>query len=424
MEQAPSPGGTRKTRWAIIRNSYPELKSTTLKTWQQWVPLEYGKINHDSPITHHVKTPDLDMEVLFLALDKPDDQKKLLSLELTGAWVNEAREIEKAIIDALSGRVGRYPSKMQGGCTWSGIMMDTNPPDTQSWWYKFSEEGTPVGWEFFKQPSGQGPVGENKENLPKDYYTRIMAGKSEDWIKVYVHGEYGFVTEGKAVYPMYRDAVHAAKEVIEPAENLALFVGADFGLTPAAVIAQKLVDGRWLIIDELVTENTGVIRFAERLKSYIKTTYPEHTVAGCWGDPAGNQRAHSDERTALEIMRAHTGWKWLPAATTNELTIRLEVVTAALNRMVDGNPGFLLSPKCGQLRKGFAGGYNYKFIRSGDGSQVHETPAKNQYSHVHDALQYLLLGAGEAQVVLNKPKSNRGKSDSRIARDIDYNLFD
>ena len=31
-EQKPS-NGVRRSRWAIIRNTYPELKSTTIKTW-------------------------------------------------------------------------------------------------------------------------------------------------------------------------------------------------------------------------------------------------------------------------------------------------------------------------------------------------------------------------------------------------------
>src|SRR5262245_51336978 len=97
--QAPSPDGIRRTRWAVIRNSYPELKTTALRTWQDWCPSHFGKTVMDSPITHHVKADGLDMEVLFLALDKEEDLRKLLSLELTGAWVNEAREIPKAIID-------------------------------------------------------------------------------------------------------------------------------------------------------------------------------------------------------------------------------------------------------------------------------------------------------------------------------------
>ena len=48
------------------------------------------------------------VEFLFRALDKPDDIKKLLSLEVTGGWLNEAREIPKAIMDMLIGRLGLY----------------------------------------------------------------------------------------------------------------------------------------------------------------------------------------------------------------------------------------------------------------------------------------------------------------------------
>ena len=29
--------GKRRSRWAVIRNTYPELKTTTIKTWHQWV---------------------------------------------------------------------------------------------------------------------------------------------------------------------------------------------------------------------------------------------------------------------------------------------------------------------------------------------------------------------------------------------------
>lgn len=438
-DQYISPSGVKKSRWAVIRNSYPELKTTTLKTWFEWCPQEYGKFTQDSPIIHHVKMGNLDMEVLFMALDRPEDVKKLLSLELTGAWLNEAREIEKSILDALTGRVGRYPSRKDGGCKWSGIFMDTNPPDDQSWWYKFSEGDTPKGFRFFRQPAGDSEEGENKKNLPANYYERIKAGKDDDWIKVYVKAEYGFVTEGKAVYPMFRDRIHVASSKIVAAKGIPLMIGADFGLTPAAVIAQFLVDGRWLIIDEVTMQDCGNVRFAEYLKAYVAQQYPDHyaitykgrggekvemndLIAGGWGDPAGNQRASSDERTALEIMKTYTGWVWKPAP-TNDMAMRREVVIGALSRLVDGNPGILISPTCEKLRKGFSGGYHFKYVKTGNGTQTHESPAKNEYSHIHDALQYLLLGGGESSVVLGKKKVTRNKNEVRIAQDLDYDMF-
>lgn len=41
--QKPGPDGIRRSRWAVIRNTYPELKTTTIKTWHQWVPPSIGR---------------------------------------------------------------------------------------------------------------------------------------------------------------------------------------------------------------------------------------------------------------------------------------------------------------------------------------------------------------------------------------------
>lgn len=158
-QQKADANGRRRSRWAVVRNTYPELKATTIKTWSDWVPESICPIVYGAPITGHMETrlkdgTILDLEVLFLALDKMKDQKKLLSLELTGAWFNEVREIPKPIVDAMLSRVGRFPSKRDGGSKWIGVIMDTNPPDDLHWYYHLAEEDTPAGWEFFRQPGG------------------------------------------------------------------------------------------------------------------------------------------------------------------------------------------------------------------------------------------------------------------------------
>ena len=117
VKQKPSPrDGIRRSRFAVVRNSYPMLRTTTLKTWMEIFPEHiWGRAHWSPPITHHIKLPSrdnaagVDCEVIFLALDQPKDVRKLLSLELTGAWINEARELPKAIIDGLTHRVGRFP---------------------------------------------------------------------------------------------------------------------------------------------------------------------------------------------------------------------------------------------------------------------------------------------------------------------------
>ena len=78
-----------------------------------------------------------------------------------------------------------------------------------------------------------------------------------------------------------------------------------------------------------------------------------------------------------------------------------------LNRMVDGLPGFVLSPTCKVLRKGFAGGYHYRRVKVTGDERYHDKPDKNAFSHPHDALQYLLSGAGEGRTALGKKRRLR-----------------
>ncbi len=36
--QVPGPDGMRRSRWAVVRNSYGQLKDTTIKTFHDWFP--------------------------------------------------------------------------------------------------------------------------------------------------------------------------------------------------------------------------------------------------------------------------------------------------------------------------------------------------------------------------------------------------
>jgi hypothetical protein len=388
------------------------------------VPLEFGRITYDSPIRFVLKTDEIDAEFYFLALEKDEDVKKVLSMELTAVFVDEAREIPKSLIDALSGRVGRYPSAAMGGCTSSFIAMATNPPDSESWWYRLAEVETPQGWEFFKQPSGLSPKAENLENLPKDYYARLAAGKDEDWVKAYVRGDFSFVVDGRPVFGMWRDSYHVAPQPIAPVPGVGFIVGVDFGLSPAAAVCQHLVDGSWRVVDELVGDDIGIKRFGELLVKFIRLNYPEHADhVTIFADPAGNQRAQTDERTALEVLRASCGWT-CRAAPSNDLVARLESVKQCLNRTIDARPGLLVSPKCVMLRKGFAGAYHYKAIRSSNGTQFQDVPAKTRHSHIHDALQYALISGGEGDVIRGKEQRHRYAGRSRIADGVEMPWYE
>ena len=413
----PGSRGIRYSRWVVVRNTYRELLDTTMETFFDWIPKHLGHYSVlNSKFVMHTMLEDgtiMHAEFLFRALDKPQDVKKLLSLEVTGGWLNEAREIPKAIMDMLIGRLGRYPSKRIGGPSWHGLIMDTNPPDSDHWWWHLFEEDCPDNHALFRQPSGVGPDAENVENLPVGYYQNMQAGKDKEWINVYVHGEYGFVQDGKPVFPEYKDDVHSTDEEIKISPRLPIHVGIDFGLTPAAVFGQKSATGRWLIFDELVTEDMGAANFSILLNQKINSKYPDYDFE-IFGDPSGDQRAQTDEVTPFQILAKH-GIAAVPTY-TNDFIIRREAVAAPMQRMdFAGNTGFLVGPGAPMFRKALAGGYKYKRLAVAGSERFHDKPDKGRYSHVAEAGQYLMVGAGEGSNVV---------SNSSFNNDIDYSITD
>jgi len=371
--------GVSRTRWLVVRNTYRQLIDTTIRTFFDWfMPKHWGRYRvseHDYRIT---AVPNVEIDILFRGLDRPDHVGNLLSLEATGAWLNEAREIPQEIFEAIQGRVGRYPSKRNGGCTWSGIFMDTNPPDADSWWYKLFEEVRPENAEIFKQPSGLGEGAENLVHLPDDYYRNLAIGKDPEFVKVYVHGEYGFIVDGKPVYPEYKDHVHCRE--IGPLKGVPIRRGWDFGLTPACSFTQMGPTGQWLLIDELTADNTGIDRFSDKVLRYCAKEYGGFVFQD-FGDPAGDQRAQTDEKTCFQVLRAKNVWI---EPGEQDVYIRVESVKKALNTMIEGEPGLLISPKCKMLRKGFRGGYKYRRMQTAN-RQFTERPDKNEYSHCFSA---------------------------------------
>jgi hypothetical protein len=263
-----------------------------------------------------------------------------------------------------------------------------------TWWY-YQMEGLDSkdgvspndnGWKVFKQPSGRSPHAENIENLPDGYYD--TQGRSDEYVRVYVDGEYGLSSAGQPVYKYFRPDYHIAAQPIRPIINgvRPIVIGMDLGLTPAAVIGQQDPRGRTLILDEAVSFDMGIQRFVRTiLKPMIFERFSAAPVIVIC-DPAGIQRAQTDERSAVDIIKAE-GLRVIPAK-TNSVSARLSAVDDYLMRQVDGDAAFLLDPKCTQLKAAMMGGYRFHH-KNGN-------IEKNKHSHVAEALQYLMLHINHA----------------------------
>jgi len=410
LEQERGSDGWARYRAVVIRNTYGELKTTTIKSWLEWFSEEvFGKVRWDSPITHSLSLGNKrTLEVMFLAVDRPEDAKKLLSLETSMVWINECREVPKAVIDAATGRCGRFPSAKSGvGCYYPGVIMDTNPPEDDHWYARLEAE-TPEDWGFFVQPGGLTPGAENLNWLTQTtdslklhldhpdrlaqgrvYYERLLAGKNANWVDVYVNGNFGSISSDRPVFPEFNDQLHTSRTILGGYPGLPLYIGIDAGLTPAMVFAQVSATGQLRILDELIGENIGMVQFIDTMVNpLIAMKYPNYRIISIV-DPACTQRAQSDESTVFKILKN----KGLnpSTASTNSFYPRREAVAFFLNRLVDGQPAFILSATITKLRKALNGDYRFKRVQVSGEERFKDEPEKNMSSHCADSLQYLCL---------------------------------
>jgi len=462
LMQEPAPDNIRYFKAAIVRNTMPQLMRTTMETWLGVFPEnKVGLMRRSSPVSHTIKIaandetrePGLHLHVDFFALDKENDVKSLLSYEGTLIWFNEIREIPKKIIDAATDRVGRYPSMAKGGVmpTWHGVIGDTNPPDEDHWIYKFDQTDPQVGYTFFHQPPGvfeakfidgegwrsldisnptytvtdedltiksankiwiANPDAENLPYLPLakkgdnplgrgGYYLKRVAGKDYDYIRGYYQGRYGPVFDGKPVIPDFSRELMVVDN-LEFMPNLPIIGGIDIGggtLSPACVMAQKHPSGVYLIHAELSpdADGMGLVEFVEELKSIFAYRFPVGEWGRFYGDPAGQNRDPLFKHTMFSHLQSQ-GINAYPTP-TNDPRDRIESIKAPMKRMIDGKCGLLIDSRCKMLIRGLLGGWKFKRIQSSGEERYVDMPSKNKYSHVCDALGYMLQGGGEGRTL-------------------------
>jgi len=427
INQAPFEG-VRRTKFGVFRNTYGELRATTIATLEQWLsPL--CTVVYTTPIEGRMRFPlpdgtTVESMFYFASLDKPRDVQKIMSWDLTGGWFNEARFMSWETMPDLDGRIGRYPPENQGGWTWRGIILDTNAPDMDSWWYRKFEEERPVGWRILKQPGalkqdadGQwipNPAAENVANHTGGfkYWLDQLPGKDPEWIRVMIGGEYGYLYEGKPVYEgSYNDAVHFSTEPLEVFTGLPIHLGWDFGKC-ACVIAQLTTNGQARVLRECIALRSGGIgKFVrEQVRPVLANDFPNMKIGSSTGDPAGFQTQQTDGLHCINVLN-NMGIPTL-GASTQDVKARIESVMEQLCFYPDGAPGMVVDPSCTMLRKGFLGAYRFERVQIGGPTVRHHlTPAKTDESHVHDALQYLMLG------LLGKKRKGGGVYVPQNARD-------
>jgi hypothetical protein len=435
--------GKIRCRIAVVRDTYRDLRKTTLATWHEF--FEKGcreqtlyEGGQDRPVRHIIEFDiamksgpgrmelvafELDMQ--FGAIGDLDVEAFTKGYEITAAWGNEVDLMAPGVMDALYGRTGRYPpradiapSELDRMAKLHGIdedgqpkvprftFADLNPPDISHWVIERCIENKKdwPNYRLFEQPSGLSDRAENRAGKTRGQYEDEAKSGDENWVRRYVHGKPGYLPNEKPIYPEFSMDRHVAKEHMDADEALPLLLGADAGGSPACLISQMMPTGQWRWLDEVVSEpGTGPERFANTLLERLAQRFPGCFIGEAYLDPAafyGNDK-ETGEGSWASMVHAVLGFRFLPTE-TNDPAFRQDAVRYYLTNFIDGDTARLLvNPHMQIAIGGFAAHYK-QTKRSSAGETDTLQVAKNHYSHLHDGGQYAALGHGGKQLIIDR----------------------
>lgn len=469
-------GGVIYVNCAAIRDTYREMAKTALQSWHRAFPID-GPLTtgyaggQDRPVIHNLewevirqwpdgprKTP-VRLEMQFGAIGEQNLDSFFKGYEISMGWLNECDLVHEDVPGKLFGRTGRFPPR-DDIMPWEGdrlgwivdpdtgkkvidvpriIMGDFNPPDESNWTYKreIEEPEKWKGYNFFAQPSGLSPQAENRVGKARYQYEgeeTAFGGPTSAEARRNVHGEYAAKNKGTVIYSNFALHKHRSESLLNPVSGLPFYLGIDAGGTPACFIGQFMPNGQFRGLREVVTspdQITGPQRFAEMITEVLLRDFRGCACGGAWGDPSAWYGADKvrGELAFMEIVARALSINIAPTE-SNDFKSRYEAVDFYLKGQIDANtPRALFDPRSKMTLKGFVSQYHATKSYS-EGKTNSIEIQNNEYTHIQDALQYLLFGyRGNTTVRNDAANMGRGanvvsmRQAPAVARG-DFNVFD
>lgn len=465
--------GVVKVQGFVLRDNYRALYRTTLRSWFNFFPPDYPGSSffggQDRPAQHRLKLSTVrpidgvlrevpvDLNVDFFAVGDVAIEELLKGYEATWGWASEGDLLHDRVIPFAYDRTGRYPSldELPPGTKRPRMMaVDFNPPAPNHPLWRACTTGSfqksrpddpleaalqdiataaapPVKTvNFFHQPSGLSPEGENRAGKTLDEYTSAAATMTENDVRRFVHGLPGYAHDGKPVYVRdFRRRVHVAQRPLVVLPGLPLHIGFDQGMSPAAVLFQVSLLSQVRVLRELfLGQGVGYGRFLQALIPLLTTPPLRDLPPGAYtADPAGFYGADkvAGELAWAQTISAGLGHAVYPAA-TNEPATRIEAVRLRLSYQADADtPGLIIDPSCEMLIDGFEADYKYPRLSEKAAMEFGDAPVKNRHANLHDALQYGILGVfGAAGVIAEAARAGRPENVVSLYRPGDRRSAD
>lgn len=365
----------------IGRLNYPALEGSTMKTFLELVPEDFGEWKPTPKEFHyfngHVTT------FKHLDITDPKVAGHIKSMNLSAAYIDEGTEIAEDTYWLITGRVRRKTAPRH-------LIRITSNPAGQDWvWRHFFD---PLRRDAFQRNVGINMDTQANYHLPADVVADWEAMYPEDWKARYLRGQFADFSD--LIYKDFKPATHTWSPLGrhsvfgglgDPPPEWPVIVGIDVGGgeegDPWACVAIAVApDGRLYQFGEVYGPNLKIWQIAEELQALVHgrkldglaydtaqavaaRELEEYDLGGSPADKAvkaglfkATQYIHSDERLAHPF-----------------------------GAQVRGSPRYFISEACVNTIRELTA---YKWAKDRSGNPKFE-PA-HEHSHCPDAIRYAI----------------------------------
>lgn len=396
----------------VLRNTYPELKDSTIADFYRYWPQELLKVPYRwdksyNQVDHNLKVCQGGI-IKFRSADRPE---KFQSVDdMGGFMLVEAPDIPEDTFLFLSSR----PRRLDVPAT---IIFEGYPPDDQSWVYRLFWLLQDEDYQRFEIPKE-----ENAHNLRPDYYKDLYKqyGHKPNWVARYIEGKVVFLSSGTPICPMFNEHIHVVNECYYD-NTQPLLIGFDYGYHYPSVVFLQFrpeLDQFWVLGSFFLYNHVAPL-FASKVRDRMFEWFGQgkkEIVHKDYGDPAGEFK--SDKKMSAQEGRPSLNE---PATTVEDLSqfgfhpiSRHSFVGEGVNLVrkymmlrEDNQPGMLIDRRRNDvLIRALLGGWCTK-----KGLEDPDTTA-HPYIDIADALRYVFVNCGLASFRAHRDPDETEKPES------------
>lgn len=250
-----------KSNHAIIRLNFNAVKrSIWLGTLPKVLHLCFPKLKVKWNKTDYILELNNGSQIFMLGLDDGERTEKILGLELSTVYINEASQVAYSSVQMALTRLAEKNTLKKRA--W----FDFNPPTKSHWSYSlFIKKLDPIDNVPLVNVDNYKSIlmnpADNIENIDEEYL-KLLQSMPEKERNRFLLGLFNDESEGQVYYSFRRDS-HVKETTRKPGT---VFVGQDFNVNPMCSTIFQFIDNKFIFLDELFLENSDTFKTCDELK--------------------------------------------------------------------------------------------------------------------------------------------------------------